>query len=339
MRKMALCWDAAAARAVSIMAEAGGAVSAAMRFAANARVRTAIPFIGAIVLAGAAVCQGPEVRFSSDVNVVTLLATVRGRDGNIVKNLSKDDFRLEENGRRQTIRYFAAESDLPLKVCLLVDTSRSMQSVFEAERKATGRFLEQMLRQDKDVAAVVHFDVRVGMLQDFTSSREQLADAMARLRIPGRPATLLYDAIKQTAEDQMRPKMGRKAFILLSDGLDVRSQTSLPTAIEYAQRADTLIYSVLFAHYGMRRRNGKRQQNGRKVMERLARETGGGFFEVTPENPIDRIYSQIEDELRNQYSIGFTPEKLDKDGKYRKLKLTTLRKGLAVRTRDGYYPK
>jgi len=273
------------------------------------------------------------------VNVVSLLATVRGRDGNIVKDLGKDDFRLEEEGRRQTIRYFAAESDLPLKVCLLVDTSRSMQTVFEAERKATDRFLEQVLRQDKDVAAVVHFDVRVGMLQDFTSSRERLADAMSRLRIPARPATLLYDAIKQTAEDQMRLKTGRKAFILLSDGLDVRSQASLPTAIEYAQRADTLIYSVLFAHQGIRGRNTKRQQNGRKVMERLARETGGGFFEVTARNPIDRIYSQIEDELRNQYSIGFTPEKLEKDGKYRKLKLTTSRKGLAVRTRDGYYPK
>jgi Ca-activated chloride channel homolog len=122
---------------------------------------------------------------------VTLLATVRGRDGNIVKNLAKDDFRLEEDGRRQTIRYFAAESDLPLKVCLLVDTSRSMETVFEAERKATDRFLEQMLRQDKDVAAVVHFDVRVGMLQGFTSSREQLADAMLRLRIPARMSTLL----------------------------------------------------------------------------------------------------------------------------------------------------
>jgi VWFA-related protein len=110
----------------------------------------------------------------------------------------------------------------------------------------------------------------------------------------------------------MRPQTGRKAFILLSDGMDFGSRNTLHTAIEYAQRADTLIYSVLFAHHGMRRRNAKRQAEGRKVMERPARETGGGFFEVTVENPIDRIYSQIEDELRNQYSIGFTPEKLDK---------------------------
>jgi hypothetical protein len=129
MRKMALCWAAAAVRAVSIMVDAGGAVSAPARLAANARARTAIPFIAAIVLAGGAVCQGPDVRFSSDVNMVSLLATVRG-------------------GRRH--RQEPGWDD-------------------EAERKATDRFVEQMLRQDKDAATVVHFDVRLGMLQDFTS--------------------------------------------------------------------------------------------------------------------------------------------------------------------------
>ena len=286
-----------------------------------------------------------DVRFSSDVNVVSLLATVRGRDGAIVKDLTRDDFRLEDDGRRQTIRYFSQESDLPLVIALLVDTSRSMQPVFQPERAATNRFLEQVLRPDRDLAAVVHFDVRVGVLQGFTSSRDELAAALARLRIPRLPSTLLYDAVRQSSETLMRNRMGRKAFILLSDGMDVRSQTSLTTAIEYAQRADTMVYTVLFAHHprrggrGFNLAIGPSPTRGPKVMARLARETGGGFFEVTAGNPIEAIYAQIEDELRHQYSIGYTPDRPAGNGKYRKLKLATSRKGLVVRTRDGYYPK
>ena len=294
------------------------------------------------------VCHGrtQDAKFSSDVKVVSLLATVRDRAGAVVKNLTRDDFRLEEDGRRQTIRYFSQESNLPLIIGLLVDTSRSMQTVFEPERVASNRFLEQVLREDRDVAAVVHFDVEVGVLQGFTSSREKLAAAMGELRIPQRPATKLYDAIRQESEDLMRKQLGQKAFILLSDGLDVRSQTSIGTAIEYAQRADTMIYTILFTHrMGGRGRVGRRvnvsvprQTKGRKVMQRLAAETGGGFFEVTDQNPIGKIYAQIEDELRNQYSIGYTPDRAGGEA-YRKIKLTTGKKGLVVRTRDGYYPK
>jgi VWFA-related protein len=296
-----------------------------------------------LILALAAYAQ--DVRFSSDVNVVSLLATVRDRDGAIVKNLTPADFRLEEDGRRQTIRYFSQESNLPLTIALLVDTSRSMQPVFQPERVASSRFFEQVLREDRDVAAVVHFDVRVGVLQGFTSSREKLAAALAQLRIPRLPSTLLYDAVRQSSETLMRSQIGRKAFIVFSDGMDVRSQTSLGTAIEYAQRADTMIYAILFAHRGGRGGRGLNlaigpsSTRGAKVMARLAAETGGGFFEVTPGNPIDKIYAQIEDELRNQYSIGYTPDRLAKNGKYRRLKLTAVQKGLVVRTRDGYYPK
>jgi VWFA-related protein len=305
------------------------------------------PLRHALLLALVLDCRSQDTRFSSDVKVVSLLATVHDRSGAVVKNLTKEDFRLEEDGRPQTIRYFSRESELPLTVVLLVDTSRSMQTVFEPERVASNRFLEQVLREDRDAAAVVHFDVKVGVLQGFTSSREKLAAALAELRIPPRPATLLYDGIRQTSEDLMRPQGGRKAFILLSDGMDVRSQTSIGTAIEFAQRADTMIYSILFAH--QRNRPGGRRgitiaigpgpNRGPKVMERLAKETGGGYFAVSEQNPIDRIYAKIEDELRNQYSIGYTPDRVEPDGKYRRLKLTTVKRGLVVRTRDGYYPK
>ena len=306
----------------------------------------------ALLLALAFPCIPQTATFSSDVNVVSLLATVRDRSGAIVTDLTKDDFRLEEDGHPQTIRYFSRESGLPLILCLLVDTSRSMQTVFDPERLASNRFFEQVLRPDRDLAAVVHFDVRVETLQGFTASREKLAAALDRLAIPPRPATLLYDGVKQSSEDLMRPQAGRKAFILLSDGMDVRSETSIGTAIEYAQRADTIIYSILFPHRaGAGRRGGRgginitigrsnpAQLRGPKTMQRLARETGGGFFTVKAATSIDSIYAQIEDELRNQYSIGYTPVRVDRDGKYRKLKLTTVKKGLTVRTRDGYYPK
>jgi VWFA-related protein len=289
----------------------------------------------ALTLLAATAVLAQDAKFSSDVRVVTLLATVRDRDGAIVKDLGKENFLLEEEGQQQEIRYFAQESDLPLKLVLLVDTSRSMQTVFQPERTASNRFLEQMLREDRDLAAVVHFDVKVGILQGFTSSRDRLARAMTKLKIPKRPATLLYDAIVQASEDLMRKQTGRKAFILLSDGMDVRSQNTITNAIEYAQRSDSMIYSILFPH----RVRGPVVGRGRSVMKRLAAETGGGFFEVSASQPIDKIYAQIEDELRHQYSIGYTPNPKSSGTAYRKIRLTTDRKDLVVRTREGYYPE
>jgi VWFA-related protein len=290
-----------------------------------------------------------DATFSTDVKVVNLLVTVRDRDGNVVKGLTRDDFIVKEDGRRQDIRYFAQESNLPLTIGLLVDTSRSMQTLIKAVRAASGRFFEQVLHDPRDVAFVMHFDNKVGVLQGFTSSREELAAALEKLKIPRIPSTLLYDAVAQAASDLMKAQTGRKAFILLSDGMDVRSQTSLGTAIEYAQRADTMIYSILFAHKmnGQGRGRGitialgpkNRRMNGPKVMERLARETGGGYFAVAEDNPIEKIYAQIEEDLRSQYSIGYTPDRGDKDKAFRKITLTTKRKDLIVRTREGYYPK
>jgi VWFA-related protein len=305
--------------------------------------------VGLLAIAGA-LCAQDGATFSADVKVANLLATVRDRDGKVVKDLTKDDFVIEEDGRPQTIRYFTRESDLQLTVGLLVDTSRSMQAVFATERVATVRFLDQVLREDRDLAFVMHFDIRVGVLQDFTSSKEKLAAALAKLKIPKIPSTLLYDAIAKASTDLMKQRSGRKAFILLSDGMDVRSHTSIGTAIEYAQRADTIIYTILFSHrMGRPGRGGgagsnnrparnRQQQKGPRVMERLARETGGGYFAVSEENPIDKIYAQIEEDLRNQYSIGYTPETTG-DKKFRKITLTTKRQDLVVRTRAGYYPK
>jgi VWFA-related protein len=300
------------------------------------------PVIAALALAGALSVRA-QAQFSTDVDVVTLLATVRDKDGRIAKNLTREDFVLLEDGKPQTIAYFSRESDLPLRIGLLVDTSRSQTGVLEPEREASRAFFDQVLREDKDLALVAHFDTQVGMLQGFTSSRQELAAALDQLRIPGAVATLLYEGIRQTSENFMRRQTGRKAFILLSDGVSYRDKTSIGTAVEYAQRADTMIFSILFADRPKLYRPGRAAvhaiaaQRGRSAMQRLARETGGAFFDVSDAQPIAKTYAQIEETLRNQYALGYTPKTAAKSGQYHKITLTTKTPALLLQTRDGYY--
>ncbi len=301
----------------------------------------ALPYTLALAIVFRGSAQEPT--FSADVKVVTILATVRDNENRTIKNLTKDDFVLEEDGRPQTIQYFSRESDLPLTIGLLVDTSRSQIHVLEPERKASYVFLDKILRE-KDQAFVAHFDIRVNLLQGMTSSLEDLAKALQELRIPRRGSTLLYDAIKETSEGLMRKQTGRKAFIVLSDGVDVRSEATMGTAIEYAQRADTLIYSIVFAHHvyvahpAVIASQELYLLKGRKAMQRLARETGGGYFVVSKSEPIEKIYARIEDELRHQYSIGYTSDRRDASADYRKIHLSAKQSGLAVQSREGYYP-
>jgi len=164
------------------------------------------------------------------------------------------------------------------------------------------------------------------------------------LKIPKIPSTLLRDAVREASEDHMKKLNGRKALIILSDGADVRSHVTLSTAIEYAQRADTMIYTVHFLHASAARRLAKKRKpppmikNATAAMQRLARETGGGYFLVSDDNPVEKIFAQIEDELRNQYSIGYTPDRPPTDAAYRKIALSVKPKNLTVRAREGYYP-
>ncbi|MBI2679897.1 MAG: VWA domain-containing protein [Candidatus Solibacter usitatus] len=314
--------------------------------------------------------SGQETTFSTDVKVVNVFATVRDKQGKIVRNLTKDDFALDEDSHPQTIRYFAQEINLPLTLGLLIDTSMSQRRVLSQERTASYTFLERVLREDKDRAFVIHFDREVELLQDLTSSRKKLESALGSVDAAapvqrsagGRPGgsgrrgggTMLYDSVLLASDELMKKQTGRKALILLSDGVDNGSKVSLSTAIESAQRADTLVYSVLFADpdayggggrrggYGRGGRGRYPQQSrpdGRKILERLSRETGGGFFEVTKKQSIEQIYDRIEEELRNQYSLGYTSTTAGTAGGFRKIQVTTPRqKGLIVQTRDGYYP-
>ena len=330
---------------------------------------------------------------SVQVKVVNVLATVRDKHGKIVNGLTKDDFTLTEDGRAQNLKYFARETDLPLTLGLLVDTSMSQRRVLGEERDASQSFLAQVLREEKDKAFVIHFDREVELLQDLTSSHENLRAALESLQTPeftrtsggnspGGPGsggssgrhgggTHLYDAVFLASDELMEKQQGRKAVIVLSDGVDMGSRETLELAITSAQKANTIVYSILFKDDeaygngggfgrtgisipgmggpGMGRggmggpgRGGRRypeeHADGKKVLERLSRETGGRMFVVSKKEPVNQIYSDIQEELRNQYSLGYTPDREGAaDSGYHKIQVAATRKDLIVQARDGYY--
>jgi VWFA-related protein len=355
----------------------------------------------------------PKPTFSADVNVVNIFATVRDKKGQIVHDLTQGDLLLDEEGRSQTIRYFSQESNLPLTLGLLVDTSGSQRNVLNDERSASLRFFQQVLREDRDLAFVIHFDMEVELLQDLTPSRAKLEQALDALEIktpqtqqqsgggntggggypqgggypgggypgggsryprgggyPGggggggypRNGTHLYDAIQLASDEVTKKQKGRKALVLLTDGVDHGSKDTLFESISSAQKADTLVYSVLFAdpnrngNYGgfggpgmggrrrggmggpMPRGGGEQGPDGKKVLQQIARETGGRFFEVSRRQPIEKVYAAIEEDLRHQYNIGYTPDQKGEPGVYRHIHLATKKKDLVVQAREGYYP-
>lgn len=280
--------------------------------------------------------------FSSDVKVVNVLATVRTKAGEIVQDLTKEEFLLSESGSPQTIRYFSRDTNLPLVLGLLVDTSGSQRMVLEEEREASFRFLDTIIREDIDRTFVVHFDYRPEVLQNLTSSRAKLEQSLDRLTLPfqyrGAGGTTLYDSVYLCSNLITKKLTGRKALVLLTDGEDTSSRTSFEAAVEAAQRADTLIYSILFSDetFGGGFRGGRGGPDGKSVLQKMSRETGGGFFEVSKKHPLDAIYQQLQEELRSQYSLGYTPP--NSSGKaFRTIKVATQRRGLIVQARSGYY--
>jgi VWFA-related protein len=300
----------------------------------------AVTMIGA----GRVLSAQQQPTFTTEVKVVALLANVMTKKGAIIRDLTKDDFVLAENGRPQTIRYFSRQTDLPLTLGLLVDTSMSQEKVLDQERAASFRFLDQVLRDGKDHVFVLQFDLTVLVRAGMTSSFAKLNDALTQVQTPTREdlknqtggGTLLYDAIVTASEDMMSKQQGRKAVIVMTDGVDFGSQATLDGAIDAAQRADTLIYSILFSdagYYGVFGGGG----DGRRVLQRISHETGGGFFEVTRKQSIDDIFSVIQDELRSQYNLGFVSDAPVGVSEFRKLTLNTRQKGLVVQTRDRYW--
>src|ERR1700719_192382 len=349
--------------------------------------------------------QDAATTIAVDVKEVTLPVTVRDKHGKFVRDLTKDDFTLQEDGRPQTIKYYSQDANLALTLGLLVDTSRSQTNVLDAERNASHSFLDQIMVREKDKGFLIHFDREVELLQDLTSSREKLQSALDLLKTPSdrerandpndsdnsksgpgsqHGGTQLYDAVYLASNELMKKQQGRKAIIILSDGIDHGSKTFLDGAIESAQRADTFVYSIYFADNRRDERNeGQRQGGGRgggwpgggggggggwpgggggwpggggggrrgggqrpaekprtdgkKILERISKETGGRYFEVSKKESVGEIYTSIVEELRTQYSMGYTPDKNSAASGYHHVTLAVKRKDLTVQTREGYY--
>jgi VWFA-related protein len=290
-------------------------------------------WLGAL-LAARAVAQDSDVTFSTNVKVVSMLATVLNKQGQIVHDLTKDDFAIAENGKPQVVKYFSRDTDLPLTLGLMVDTSMSQVNVIGAERAASFRFVDQVLREKTDQVFVMKFDMAVQTAQELTSSRDKLRQALAFVDTPTRNelrnqyggGTLLFDAVVKASRDIMSRRQGRKALIVMSDGGENGSDASIQESIDAAHRADTMIYSILFGG-----------TEGRSILQRMSKETGGGYFEVTKKFTIDQVFGAIQDELRSQYNLGFISDVPVRISEFRKLQLTVKEKGFTVQARDKYW--
>jgi VWFA-related protein len=286
------------------------------------------------------------------VNVVQLFFNVKDKKGALIPNQTKADFEILEDGKPQTIKYFTAESNLPLTLGILIDSSGSQMRVLEMEKEVGGAFLNDILR-DKDEAFVIGFDVNVDLLQDFTNDIHRLKAALNKTKIntgggggslPGLGGgpiptsnprgTLLYDAVYLAAHDELAHEVGRKAMILLTDGEDQGSQLRVKDAIEAAQKSDSIVYVLLIADRGF---YGGFGYSGDSEMKKLATETGGRVIEVG--NKFDKLkdaFDQIARELRSQYNLGYTPTNSTQDGTFRKIELRS-KQGYKIQSRSGYY--
>jgi VWFA-related protein len=362
------------------------------------------PLICCLLLAPALESQNPSAAqatappvttLSVDVNVVTLPVTVRDKHGKIVSNLTKDDFTLEEDSKPQSIRYFSQENNLPLTVGLLVDTSMSERDNIDKERSASRSFLDQMINRPADRAFVIHFDREIELLQDLTSDHAKLEKAVGLIDVQpaventqtsdqgngsprghrGGAGTKLYDAIFLACDEITGKQKGRKAIVVLTDGEDRGSQETLNSAIESAQKAETVVYTIYIGGHedhdrGFNNGNGPmddpggypgrrypgggypgggypgggrypqgsqvNRPNGKKILQQIAQQTGGRFFEAKKKDSVDDIYAQIAEELRTQFMLGYTPPK-DQTAGYHSIHLAAKNKDLTVQTREGYY--
>jgi len=298
--------------------------------------------------------QGPAETLKVNVNVVGVFFNVKDKHGALIPNLAKDDFQVFEDGKPQTIKYFAAESNLPLTLGILIDSSGSQLRVLDMEKEVGGAFLRQILT-DKDEAFVIDFNVDASLVQDYTRDVHRLQAALNKVRVntgfttgpipgagggpvPTAPArgTVLYDAVYLSAHDMLAKEVGRKSMILLTDGEDEGSQLKIKDAIEAAQKADAIVYVLLCADRGF---YGSFQvgYSGESEMRKLTEATGGRVINVG--NKFDKLkeaFDQIAAELRSQYNLGYTSTNTVMDGSYRKLEIKT-KQNYKVQSRAGYY--
>jgi VWFA-related protein len=292
----------------------------------------------------------------ANVNLVSVFFNVKDKHGALIPNQTKDDFQLSEDSKPQTIKYFTAESNLPLTLGILIDTSGSQLRVLDMEKEVGGAFLRQILT-DKDLAYVMDFDVQAELIQDYTRDVHRLQNALNKVKInsgvtsggsgiPGlgqgpvpvqnAPGTVLYDAVYLSANDMLSKEVGRKAMVLLTDGEDEGSKLKIKDAIEAAQKADAIVYVLLCADRGGYYSMGM-AYTGEGEMRKLTEATGGRVINVG--NKFDKLrdaFDEISNELRSQYNIGYVSTNTVLDGGYRKLEIKS-KQGYKIQARAGYF--
>jgi VWFA-related protein len=270
------------------------------------------------------------------VDLVNVQFSVTDRRGRFVPGLGVKDFTVEEDGRRQEIQHFARENELPLTIAMLIDTSPSVRPVFEEEKMTATSFLESVLRAN-DLALVIGFDRSVTLVQDFTDSTRRLKAAINDLEIGG--GTSVYDAVWLASKEKLNDEAGRKAIILISDGEDTTSKTKFFEALVAAHQSDAVIYSISNSaggfFFGRGRIRGRGGDPG--TLRKFSEETGGSMFMVNNQNSFKKIFEQIAQELRSQYSLGYVSTNSSRDGKYREIRIIPRDSSYTVKARKGYY--
>jgi VWFA-related protein len=297
----------------------------------------------ALTLIAPVIAQEParEPTLKATVNLVNLFATVRDKSKRIVGDLQQEDFKIYEDNQEQKIAFFSKEVTLPITLGLLIDTSGSERNRLGAEQEAATKFLERVMRKG-DEAMVISFDFDVDLLSDFTDDPGQISRAINRAKIgavsgvmtPGPipsniGGTHFYDAVYLACAEKLATEAGRKALVIITDAQDEGSKLKLEEAIEAAQKTDTVVHVLLIHDPGFPWRPD--------VAKKLSNETGGRTIELSSEKKLMEAFDQISEELRSQYTVGYYPANLVKDGKFRKVRVATTNKDYKILARKGYY--
>jgi VWFA-related protein len=316
---------------------------------------TALILISVLALAIPAallLAQDDTTTLKVEVNLVNILFNVRDKKGGLVGSLNKDDFKVFEDGKEQEVKYFNRETDLPLTIGLLIDVSASQMNLIEIEKNAAYQFFGSVLRK-QDLAFLISFGEESELLQDYTNSPKLLRAGLEGLHVssgvggfgPGpvptisQPrGTVLYDAVYVASADELKGQVGRKVLVLITDGEDEGSKYKISQAIEAAQKADAIIYGFYYVDRAFYMGHGMVfGGSSDSALRQMSEDTVGHVFHVDRKMTLQDAFTELQEEMRSQYAIGYTPTNPAKDGTFRKLEVRTTNKDWKVQARKGYY--
>ena len=273
-----------------------------------------------------------EQTIAVNVDLVNVLFTVADKKGKFIPDLKEEYFKVYEDGKPQPITNFSADSNLPLTIALVIDTSGSVRDRLRFEQEAAIEFFYSTLIRGKDRALVISFDSGVNLIQDYSDDPEKLSNSIRTMRAGG--GTSLYDAVYLAASEKLAGQSGRRIVVVISDGDDNSSRISMTEVLENVQRNDIVIYTISTNSTGL---GGDGKSRGDRVLRRFADETGGKMFSPFKLQDLNSNFRNISEELRLQYALGYRPTNLLRDGAFRRILIEPADKRHVVRARSGYY--